>query len=77
MEKEKTKFFEEMNKDITVTEKKYAQNKIGQTLLKKKLLLTNPQCKICGVTEQKFLIVSHIKQWRVANYRERLDVEIG
>lgn len=70
---------EEINKDeITVTEKEQIiKSRIGQSTFKKALLSIEKKCKLCGVSDERFLIASHIKPWSQSNNQERLDVNNG
>jgi putative restriction endonuclease len=54
-----------------------ARSRIGQPTFKKSLLKRNSKCRLCGVTDRRFLIASHIKLWRKSNDIERLDVNNG
>lgn len=51
--------------------------RIGQSIFKKKLLLVEKKCNLCGVTDERFLIASHIKPWSKSHNQERLDVNNG
>lgn len=51
--------------------------RIGQSSFKKALLAAEKKCKLCGVSDEAFLIASHIKPWSVSNHQERLDVNNG
>ncbi|WHY63655.1 HNH endonuclease [Cytobacillus firmus] len=53
------------------------KSRIGQTLFKKALLKQENRCRLCGVTDERFLVASHIKQWSQSNNEERLDVNNG
>lgn len=35
------------------------------------------KCKLCGASDERFLIASHIKPWVHSNNKERLDVDNG
>lgn len=54
-----------------------AKSRIGQPIFKKALLNYNSKCRLCGVTDQRFLIAGHIKQWSISNNQERLDGNNG
>ncbi|WEG18939.1 HNH endonuclease [Alkalihalophilus pseudofirmus] len=63
---------------IEVTEKEQLiKSRIGQSTFKKALLLTEKKCKLCGMSDERFLIASHIKPWRHSSHQERLDVNNG
>jgi putative restriction endonuclease len=51
--------------------------RIGQSTFKKALLNIEKKCKICGVSDTRFLVASHIKPWSLSNNQERLDVNNG
>ncbi|WP_342026106.1 HNH endonuclease [Cytobacillus pseudoceanisediminis] len=53
------------------------KSRIGQTLFKKALLKQGNKCRLCGVTDERFLIASHIKKWSQSSNDERLDVNNG
>lgn len=63
---------------IADTEKEQIiKSRIGQSFFKKALLSVEKKCRICGVTDERFLIASHIKPWSQSNHKERLDVNNG
>ncbi|AVK84079.1 hypothetical protein C3943_11080 [Lysinibacillus sp. B2A1] len=75
-------FEQEMNElkvtPIEETEKEQiVKSRIGQSSFKKALLSFEKKCKLCGVSEEAFLIASHIKPWSISNHHERLDVDNG
>ncbi|WP_244933535.1 HNH endonuclease [Neobacillus mesonae] len=52
--------------------------RIGQSIFKKALLaVEKKKCRLCGVTDERFLVASHIKPWSQSNNKERLDVNNG
>ncbi|WP_255290808.1 HNH endonuclease [Bacillus cereus] len=51
--------------------------RIGQSIFKKALLAVEKKCKLCGVSDERFLVASHIKPWSQSNHKERLDVNNG
>ncbi|EOO05698.1 hypothetical protein IAW_05007 [Bacillus cereus str. Schrouff] len=51
--------------------------RIGQSIFKKALLAVEKKCKLCGVSDERFLVASHIKPWSQSNDKERLDVNNG
>ncbi|CAM3888907.1 hypothetical protein GCM10009865_22220 [Aeromicrobium ponti] len=55
----------------------FVKSRIGQTIFKKALLEKEEKCKICGVTDVRFLMASHKKPRSQSNNRERLDVNNG
>lgn len=63
---------------IEETEKEQlVKARIGQSSFKKALLAVEKKCKLCGVSDEPFLIASHIKPWSVSNHYERLDINNG
>ncbi|MBT2729212.1 HNH endonuclease [Bacillus sp. ISL-75] len=67
-----------VNKEITETEKEQIyKSRIGQSAFKKALLAVEKRCRLCGVSDERFLIASHIKPWSQSNHQERLDVNNG
>lgn len=64
--------------EITETEKeRVIKSRIGQSKFKKALLGIEKKCRLCGVSDERFLVASHIKPWSQSNYQERLDVNNG
>ncbi|MCI1272919.1 MAG: HNH endonuclease [Clostridiaceae bacterium] len=49
--------------------------RIGQSKLRTKLLKGESKCNLCGFTNEKLLIVSHIKPWAMSDNNEKLDKE--
>lgn len=64
--------------EITETEKEQViKSRIGQSVFKKSLLDIEKKCRLCGVTDERFLIASHIKPWSKSKHQERLDINNG
>lgn len=64
--------------EITETEKEQViKSRIGQSAFKNALLAIEKKCRLCGVSDERFLIASHIKPWSQSNHQERLDVNNG
>lgn len=64
--------------EITETEKEQViKSRIGQSAFKKALLAIDKKCRLCGVSDERFLVGSHIKPWSQSNNQERLDVNNG
>lgn len=64
--------------ELTKTEKEQIiKSRIGQSAFKKALLAIEKKCNLCGVSDERFLIASHIKPWSQSNNQERLDVNNG
>ncbi|HDR4441262.1 hypothetical protein BK720_01030 [Bacillus thuringiensis serovar brasilensis] len=71
-------FIEEINKEISRTEKlSVIKGRIGQSTFKNKLLQRQSGCAVCGIEDKRFLIASHIKPWRDCTDFERLDDNNG
>ncbi|MDN4493591.1 HNH endonuclease [Ureibacillus aquaedulcis] len=51
--------------------------RIGQSIFKDALLTVEKKCRLCGVSDEHFLVASHIKPWSKSNHKERLDVNNG
>lgn len=49
----------------------------GQGLFRKNVIRIEGACRVTGVTDQRFLIASHIKPWSECTDSERLDGENG
>lgn len=63
---------------LSETEKEsVVKARIGQSIFKKALLAVEKKCKLCGVSDERFLVASHIKRWSQSNHKERLDVNNG
>ena len=64
--------------EISETEKEQViKSRIGQSAFKKALLAIEKKCRLCGVSDERFLVASHIKPWSQSNNQERLDVNNG
>ncbi|MFL0361667.1 HNH endonuclease [Pseudobacillus sp. 179-B 2D1 NHS] len=67
-----------IDSEITETEKEQViKSRIGQSTFKKSLLAIKKKCRLCGVTDERFLVASHIKPWSQSNNQERLDINNG
>ncbi|WP_251647487.1 HNH endonuclease [Rummeliibacillus stabekisii] len=63
---------------ISTTEKeRLIKSRIGQGRFKKQLIERQCKCALCGVTDLRMLIASHIKPWSESTNEERLDVNNG
>lgn len=51
--------------------------RVGQTNFRNSLLFHQRKCKICGLSNENFLIASHIKPWSASNEFEKVDVHNG
>ncbi|MDF2064947.1 HNH endonuclease [Bacillus sp. Cr_A10] len=66
------------NLPITQTEKeRLIKARIGQGKFKRLLIERECKCALCGVTDPRILIASHIKPWSTSTNEERLDVNNG
>lgn len=64
--------------EISETEKEQViKSRIGQSAFKKALLAIEKKCRLCGVTDERFLVASHIKPWSQSSNQERLEVNNG
>ncbi|MGD7009486.1 HNH endonuclease [Metabacillus sp. 84] len=51
--------------------------RIGQTSFKTALVVMQKKCSLCGVSDIRFLIASHIKPWSKSTDAERMDINNG
>jgi hypothetical protein len=51
--------------------------RIGQGLFRSNLKQVESGCRVTGITDERFLIASHIKPWRNSNNDERIDGNNG
>ncbi len=51
--------------------------RIGQSTFKRDLVNIQKKCSLCGVSDERFLVASHIKPWSQSNHQERLDINNG
>lgn len=66
------------NDNLTKTEKEQlVKSRIGHSNFKEGLIKRECKCKLCGVTDNRFLIASHIKPWSQCDNKERLDLDNG
>ncbi|KAA0975701.1 HNH endonuclease [Pseudomonas sp. ANT_H12B] len=49
----------------------------GQGVFRQRVMSVEGRCRVTGVADERFLIASHIKPWRVSDDQERLDGENG
>lgn len=64
--------------DIPETEKEQlVRSRRGQGLFRQRVLSIEPRCRLTGVSDQSFLIASHIKPWKDCTNSERLDGHNG
>lgn len=49
----------------------------GQGIFRQRVIAIEKRCRVTGVTDERFLIASHIKPWRESDDSERLDGENG
>lgn len=63
---------------ITGVEKEVVTKaRVNQGEFRKRLLLRYKKCCLCGVSDSRFLIASHIKPWCDSNPEERVDPDNG
>jgi hypothetical protein len=80
IQREIESFVSSITEDIEITETEKEQvvkSRIGQSAFKKALLNVEKKCSLCGVSDERFLIASHIKPWSQSNHQERLDFNNG
>ncbi|WP_427071281.1 HNH endonuclease [Lysinibacillus fusiformis] len=66
------------NLPIPQTEKeRLIKGRIGQGKFKRLLIERECKCALCGVTDPRVLIASHIKPWSASTNEERLDENNG
>jgi hypothetical protein len=66
------------NHRLTSTEKQQLiLSRRGQGIFRKNVSNVEKSCRISGVADQRLLIASHIKPWRLSNNDERLDGNNG
>ncbi|WP_338400186.1 HNH endonuclease [Bacillus thuringiensis] len=64
--------------EITETEKEQVnKSRIGHSTFKNALLAVEKKCRLCGLSDERFLVASHFKPWSQSNHKERLDVNNG
>ena len=67
-----------VEQNISETERAQLMNaRLGQGKFRKDLIDYWKRCSVTGVNNLRFLIASHIKPWRKATNRERIDVNNG
>ena len=49
----------------------------GQGLFRQRVMAIEASCRVTGITDERFLIASHIKPWRESSNEERLDGNNG
>lgn len=69
---------EYFDEKITDTERNaIRKQRIGQSKFRNYLLQRDKSCIICGISNPKLLIASHLKPWSISNNTERLDPNNG
>lgn len=64
--------------ELSETEKqRLVLSRVGQGLFRKRVKLFENTCRVTGVSDDNYLIASHIKPWAVAGSDERLDGNNG
>ena len=59
------------------TKERLVLSRVGQGLFRKRVQMFEKACRLTGVSDDKFLIASHIKPWKVSDPVERLDGNNG
>lgn len=81
IEEEELKIATDINEDLSIdaTERQaIIKSRIGQGFYRNNLFEKyNKKCIVTGIDNNKLLIASHIKPWRVCNNTERIDTENG
>ena len=68
----------ENNESINPTFKtQLIKSRRGQGIFRSNVCSIENACRITGIQDQRFLIASHIKPWRLSNDKERLDGNNG
>lgn len=63
---------------ITSTEREaIVKSRVGQGIFRDKLISRYSNCMICGISNERLLRASHIKDWSKSNDDERLDSDNG
>jgi len=76
--KSESKLQEIIYSDIELTEKEQlTMARIGQGVFKRRLLEIERKCRVTTITDQNYLVASHIKPWSDSNNKERLDGHNG
>jgi len=66
------------NTELPPTEREQlVRSRVGQGLFRLKVLKVEKSCRITRVTDERFLIASHIKPWKDCSNAERLDGHNG
>lgn len=53
------------------------KSRIGQSNYRKSLMNRYKSCLVCGISDKRFLIASHIKPWAESENNEKLDIDNG
>lgn len=53
------------------------KSRIGQSKYRKLLINKHKKCLICGISDERFLIASHVKPWSESKTNEKLDINNG
>lgn len=68
---EKNEKINEMERETII------KSRIGQSKYRKSLINKYKRCLVCGISDEKFLIASHIKPWSESEANEKLDINNG
>lgn len=73
-------YYKDVSENLYVAESEregYVKQRLTQGKFRNRLLEKYDKCLMCGIENEKLLIGSHIKPWRVSNNFERIDVNNG
>lgn len=69
---------EKNTENLTGKDKKALINsRVNQNVFRERLNNRYSHCCLCGVSNEHFLVASHIKPWQKSNGQEKLDVDNG
>ena len=72
------KIDDELDKIITGREREaVVKVRVNHDIFRSRLIEKYGKCCLCGVTDKRMLIASHIKPWSVCDSEEKLDVRNG
>lgn len=55
--------------------KAFVKVRVNASRFRRDMLSKYHKCKLCGLSNEKLLIVSHIKPWAVSNSEEKVDID--
>jgi len=66
------------SKSLPETEKmRLVQARIGQGVFRANVMLIEPECRVTGISDPRFLVASHIRPWAISDNEARLDGNNG